>query len=445
MIAAYDLLLRDERFAEPRRPRPRPALRRDADQQAAAGLARGVAAPTRSSSTRAAAGTSRPAARRRCCGPTRPSSPRAGRRGSGARPRARRAWLEAERRRAARRSRPSSAATTADHRAGAAPGARRAPTATATSSTPPRACRSATRRRSCRRRRPTSSSSATAAPTGSTACSPPGSAPPHASGRPTTIVTGDLGLLHDLGGLAALREVRRPVRIVVIDNDGGGIFHFLPQAEALDGEEFEALLGTPRGVDAAKAADLFGLPHRRLESLDELPDALAAGTGLIEVRRRPPRERRAAPAPADASRRGRRSAIAARTSGFSRRCGRPRGRGPAARRRRRAPPRSATDLRRAGAVGVHLTTRRRCRCLPPPLSTARPGDASRCPRGPSWPDPPPESGQPPSPLAVGPQRQRGRSSSVRRSPASCRVPARRAGGRRSRSVRRVDRLARCAR
>lgn len=106
----------------------------------------------------------------------------------------------------------------------------------------------------------------------------------HASGRPTTIVTGDLGLLHDVGGLAALRGVSTPVRIVAIDNDGGGIFHFLPQEQALAGEEFEALLGTPRGVDAAKAADLFELPHRRLESLDGLPDALAAGTGLIEVR-----------------------------------------------------------------------------------------------------------------------------------------------------------------
>ncbi|HEX5928242.1 MAG TPA: 2-succinyl-5-enolpyruvyl-6-hydroxy-3-cyclohexene-1-carboxylic-acid synthase [Solirubrobacterales bacterium] len=106
----------------------------------------------------------------------------------------------------------------------------------------------------------------------------------HASGRPTTIVTGDLGLLHDLGGLAALREVSIPVRIVVIDNGGGGIFHFLPQESSLDSDEFEALLGTPRGVDVAKAAALFGLPHRRLESLDRLPEALAAGTGLIEVK-----------------------------------------------------------------------------------------------------------------------------------------------------------------
>jgi 2-succinyl-5-enolpyruvyl-6-hydroxy-3-cyclohexene-1-carboxylate synthase len=106
----------------------------------------------------------------------------------------------------------------------------------------------------------------------------------HASGRPTTIVTGDLGLLHDLGGLASLRDVSTPVRIVVIDNDGGGIFHFLPQERALANDEFEALLGTPRGVDAGKAAALFDLPHRRLESLADLPDALAAGTGLIEVK-----------------------------------------------------------------------------------------------------------------------------------------------------------------
>ncbi len=106
----------------------------------------------------------------------------------------------------------------------------------------------------------------------------------HAGGRPTTILSGDLGLLHDVGGLASLRDVSTPVRIVVIDNDGGGIFHFLPQESALERDEFEALLGTPRGVDIAKAAALFDLPHRRLESLNDLPGALAAGTGLIEVK-----------------------------------------------------------------------------------------------------------------------------------------------------------------
>jgi len=106
----------------------------------------------------------------------------------------------------------------------------------------------------------------------------------HASGRPTTIVSGDLGFLHDLGGLAALREVSTPVRIVVINNDGGGIFGFLPQAEALGESEYEALLGTPRGVNVAKAADLFGLSYFEVNSLATLPGALALGTGLIEVK-----------------------------------------------------------------------------------------------------------------------------------------------------------------
>jgi 2-succinyl-5-enolpyruvyl-6-hydroxy-3-cyclohexene-1-carboxylate synthase len=104
------------------------------------------------------------------------------------------------------------------------------------------------------------------------------------SGRPTTIVTGELGFLHDLGGLAALRDVSIPVRIVVIDNGGGGIFHFLPQKSALEAEEFEPLFGTPRAVSVEKAAALFDLPYTRLESLNDLPTTLAAGTGLIEVR-----------------------------------------------------------------------------------------------------------------------------------------------------------------
>ena len=105
-----------------------------------------------------------------------------------------------------------------------------------------------------------------------------------ASGRPTVIVTGDLGLLHDLGGLAAAGEAEGPVRIVVVNNDGGAIFGFLPQAEQLDEAEFEALLGTPRGVDLVAAAALFGLDYRRVDDLAELAPALAAGTGLIEIR-----------------------------------------------------------------------------------------------------------------------------------------------------------------
>jgi 2-succinyl-5-enolpyruvyl-6-hydroxy-3-cyclohexene-1-carboxylate synthase len=106
----------------------------------------------------------------------------------------------------------------------------------------------------------------------------------HATGMPTVAITGELGLLHDLGGLAAAAGAGAPVRVVVIDNGGGGIFHFLPQREAMDDAEFDELLATPRGVDAGKAAELFGIPHRRVTHLGELGKALGDETCLIEVR-----------------------------------------------------------------------------------------------------------------------------------------------------------------
>jgi len=104
-----------------------------------------------------------------------------------------------------------------------------------------------------------------------------------ASGRPTWIVTGDLGLYHDMTGLAALREARGPVRIVVLNNAGGGIFEFLPQAEQLERDEFEALLGTPLGLDPARVAALYGLRHERLGSLGKLQGVTEEASVLIEI------------------------------------------------------------------------------------------------------------------------------------------------------------------
>jgi 2-succinyl-5-enolpyruvyl-6-hydroxy-3-cyclohexene-1-carboxylate synthase len=106
----------------------------------------------------------------------------------------------------------------------------------------------------------------------------------HATGMPTVAITGELGLLHDLGGLAAAAGAGAPVRIVVIDNGGGGIFHFLPQREAMDDPEFDRLLATPRGVDAGRAAKLFSIPHCQVTELSELAHALGDETCLIEVR-----------------------------------------------------------------------------------------------------------------------------------------------------------------
>jgi 2-succinyl-5-enolpyruvyl-6-hydroxy-3-cyclohexene-1-carboxylate synthase len=104
-----------------------------------------------------------------------------------------------------------------------------------------------------------------------------------ASGRPTNVLLGDLALHHDINGLAAVREASAPLRFVVLDNGGGGIFDFLPQAEAMAGDEFEALMNTRVELDLSRVASLYGLEHRRIASLDELAEALGAGTGLIEV------------------------------------------------------------------------------------------------------------------------------------------------------------------
>jgi 2-succinyl-5-enolpyruvyl-6-hydroxy-3-cyclohexene-1-carboxylate synthase len=103
------------------------------------------------------------------------------------------------------------------------------------------------------------------------------------SGARTWAVLGDLALFHDLGGMAIAKRLP-DLRLIVIDNSGGGIFHFLPQAEAMETEEFEALLGTPAGTDPAAAAELFGVPVAVPSDGRELEGALAGDPRMIVVR-----------------------------------------------------------------------------------------------------------------------------------------------------------------
>jgi 2-succinyl-5-enolpyruvyl-6-hydroxy-3-cyclohexene-1-carboxylate synthase len=104
-----------------------------------------------------------------------------------------------------------------------------------------------------------------------------------ASDARTWAVLGDLALVHDLGGLASARE-RDELRLLILDNGGGGIFHFLPQAEALPEGEFEALLGTPSPLDLARAAELFGLSCEVPADPAELDRALAGDARVVIVR-----------------------------------------------------------------------------------------------------------------------------------------------------------------
>jgi 2-succinyl-5-enolpyruvyl-6-hydroxy-3-cyclohexene-1-carboxylate synthase len=78
-----------------------------------------------------------------------------------------------------------------------------------------------------------------------------------------------------------------PCTFVVIDNDGGGIFSFLPQANELEGNTFEQLFGTPPSSDLSAVARGFGLPVEDVSNLSELHAALSAHPSrpaLVRVR-----------------------------------------------------------------------------------------------------------------------------------------------------------------
>jgi 2-succinyl-5-enolpyruvyl-6-hydroxy-3-cyclohexene-1-carboxylate synthase len=94
-----------------------------------------------------------------------------------------------------------------------------------------------------------------------------------ASGRRTVAFLGDLAFLHDVSGLVNLPDV--PCTFIVLDNGGGGIFSFLPQAGALERDQFELLFGTPPRSDIGDVARGFGLDVRAVASAPELDDALA--------------------------------------------------------------------------------------------------------------------------------------------------------------------------
>lgn len=103
-----------------------------------------------------------------------------------------------------------------------------------------------------------------------------------ATGAPTAVLLGDLALLHDLGGLVAARGLGVPLTLVVANNDGGGIFSFLPIASA--GASFERLFAMPQGVDLAAAGALGGARFTRVTDAAQLSRALELGrTGGLHL------------------------------------------------------------------------------------------------------------------------------------------------------------------
>lgn len=115
------------------------------------------------------------------------------------------------------------------------------------------------------------------------------------SDGPVVLVVGDLSFYHDMNGLLAARLYDLSVTIVLVNNDGGGIFSFLPQAA--DREHFERLFGTPHGLDFRHAVRMYGGTHvlagDSTAFRDAVRDALEGG-GLRVVEVRTERERNVA-------------------------------------------------------------------------------------------------------------------------------------------------------
>lgn len=105
-----------------------------------------------------------------------------------------------------------------------------------------------------------------------------------ATGRPTTLLCGDLTFLHDSNGLAlGVREPRPDLRIVVGDDGGGAIFATLEYGHERFAAPFERVFGTDPAVDLAGLAASYGVPVRTVTSEAELASALAKPVSGIDV------------------------------------------------------------------------------------------------------------------------------------------------------------------
>ncbi|SFA91772.1 2-succinyl-5-enolpyruvyl-6-hydroxy-3-cyclohexene-1-carboxylate synthase [Lentibacillus halodurans] len=108
-----------------------------------------------------------------------------------------------------------------------------------------------------------------------------------AAGKPVTLVLGDLSFFHDMNGLLAAKHYGLNITILVVNNNGGGIFSFLPQANQT--QHFETLFGTPLDIDFHQAVSMYGGSYQQPAVVSELKQALKEsyqydGLSVIEVK-----------------------------------------------------------------------------------------------------------------------------------------------------------------
>jgi len=97
------------------------------------------------------------------------------------------------------------------------------------------------------------------------------------------LLTGDLAFAHDIGGLLAARQHGLRATIVVLNNDGGGIFSYLPIADFADEVDFEKNFRTPLGIDFEPMAISFGVRFTRVTSWEHLRTAFKASENAEET------------------------------------------------------------------------------------------------------------------------------------------------------------------
>ena len=105
------------------------------------------------------------------------------------------------------------------------------------------------------------------------------------NGKPTVMLTGDLSFFHDLNGLAIGKTQGMNLTIILHNNDGGGIFQYLPQKGT---DDFDYLFNTPQGIDYSGLATMYGLDYVKVTTNAELEQAMqqyigTEGIHLIEV------------------------------------------------------------------------------------------------------------------------------------------------------------------
>jgi 2-succinyl-5-enolpyruvyl-6-hydroxy-3-cyclohexene-1-carboxylate synthase len=104
--------------------------------------------------------------------------------------------------------------------------------------------------------------------------------------EPTVLVLGDLSFYHDMNGLLAAKLYNLNATIVLVNNNGGGIFSFLPQREYQ--ESFEKYFATPHGLTFQAAASLYGLTYSKAASWKEFRTAVSqnmnrSGAAIVEM------------------------------------------------------------------------------------------------------------------------------------------------------------------